>query len=172
MFFRALRRQTSPPDDAAWWRDADAAEQAPTLAVLETLRARMVPMDVSPDEAERQDEMMDALERLSALAQQTELPTIATQHRVIGHASCHFVAPARLAGEIDAPGKIFITSAALVFASATVHNWAWHRVRSITRIQRTLLIVIAGVPEPMPIACNSYADAVAARYLAARLRPA
>jgi hypothetical protein len=172
MFFRAFRKPTSPPDDAAWWRDADAAEHAPTAASLQALRTRMVPVDVSPDEAERQDEMMDALERLLGIASQTILPSVATQHRVIGHAMCHFVAPAGLAGEIDAPGKIFITSTALVFAGSRVHSWPWHRVRSITRIQRALVIAIAGLPEPVQVVCNSYGDAMAARHLAARLRPA
>ena len=172
MFFRSFRKSTVPPDDAAWWRDAEAAEHAPSETTLQALRSRMIPMEISPDEAERQDEMLDALERLHAITSRSELPVVATQHRVIGHAACHFVAPAGLAGEIDAPGKLFITSAALMFAGVRVLSWPWHRVRSIGRMQRALVIVIAGVPEPVHLVLNSYGDAMIARHLSARLRPA
>jgi hypothetical protein len=172
MFFRSFRKTTPPPDDAAWWRDAEAAEQAPSGPALQALRARMVSMEIAPDEAERQDEMMDALERLRDLTIRTELPVVATQHRVIGPAVCHFVAPAGLAGSVDAPGKLFVTSTALVFAGGRVMSWPWHRVRSIARAERALLVVVAGLADPVQILCNSYGDAVTARHLAARLRPA
>ena len=172
MFFRSFRKSTAPQDDAAWWRDADAAEQAPTDDAVQGLRSRMVSMETAPDEAERQDEMIEALDRLRALAGRRELPAVATQHRVIGHATCHFVAPARLAGDIDAPGKLFVTSSALVFAGGRVFSWPWHRVRSIRRVERALLVGVAGLPEPVQVHCNSYGDAMMARHLAARLRPA
>jgi hypothetical protein len=172
MFFRSFRKSTAPRDDAAWWRDAEAAEHAPTDAALQGLKSRMVSMEIAPDEAERQDEMIDALDRLRVLAGRNDLPTVATQHRVIGHAACHFVAPAGLSGEVDSPGKLFVTSSALVFAGGRVLSWPWHRVRSIRRVERVLLIVVAGLPEPVQIHCNSYGDAMTARHLAARLRPA
>jgi hypothetical protein len=173
MLFRAFRRSPdSPPDDDAWWRDAGAAERAPVPESVAALRARMVSPDRSPDEAERQEEMLDGLERLRDFALSVELPVLATQHRVIGHASCHFVAPASLSGQIDSPGKLFVTSQSLVFAGGRVLTWPWHRVRSIVRDGRAIIVTIAGAEDAVHIVCNTYGDAMAARYLAARLRPA
>ena len=108
-----------------------------------------------------------------ALADRPALPVLATQHRVIGAARCHFTAPSSLTGPVDAPGKLFVTSDGLVFAgSARVFTWPWHRVRAIMRSERALVVTLAGAPDPIAILCNTYGDAMTARYLAARLRPA
>jgi hypothetical protein len=173
MFFRSFLRSPEPSaDDAAWWRDAGAAERAPAADLVASLRDRMLPADQSADEAERREEMVDGLERLRDLAQLAELPVLATQHRVIGSASCHFTAPASLVAQVDVPGKLFVTSQSLVFAGGRVLTWPWHRVRSIVRQDRAIVVTIAGVPDPVCLLCNSYGDAMTARYLAARLRPA
>ena len=173
MLFRSfLRSSDVPADDEVWWRDAGAAERAPAPATVADLRARMVSADRSADEAERQEEMLHGLERLRDLALQSELPVLSTQHRVIGSAACHFVAPASLTGQIDSPGKLFVTSHALVFAGGRVLAWPWHRIRSIVREGRAVIVTIAGAPEAVHILCNSYGDAMTARYLAARQRPA
>ena len=116
--------------------------------------------------------MLDGLERLRDLALQSELPVLSTQHRVIGSAACHFAAPASLTGHIDSPGKLFVTSHALVFAGGRVLTWPWHRIRSIVREGRAVIVIVAGAQEAVHILCNTYGDAMTARYLAARLRPA
>ena len=173
MFFRSFLRSSEPSaNDEAWWRDAGAAERAPAAEIVAALRARRVSAEQSADEAERQEEMLDGLERLRDLAALSDLPILTTQHRVIGSAACHFTAPASLVGQVDAPGKLFVTSQALIFAGGRVLAWPWHRVRSIVREGRAIVVIIAGAPEPVHIACNTYGDAMTARYLAARLRPA
>jgi hypothetical protein len=172
MLFRPFKRTPETPPDAAWWRDAGSAERAPTPAAVAALRARMVSPDRSPDEAERQEEMLDGLERLRDLAGQAELPVLATQHRVIGGAACHFTAPASLSGQVDAPGKLFVTSHGLTFAGGRVLTCPWHRVRAIVRDGRAIVVTLAGAADPIAIVCNSYGDAMTARHLAARLRPA
>lgn len=173
MFFRSFRKPPPPsPDDAAWWHAAAEAERVPTVEALDGLRATMTSGDVSPDDAERQEEMIDGLDRLRAVAARSELPVLATQHRVIRQAACHFAAPASLNGEIDASGKLFVTSDGLVFAGGRVLAWPWHRVRAVVRSERAIVVTVAGVPEPVRIICNTYGDAMTARHLAARLRPA
>ena len=171
MFFRSLRKSSPPaPDVSAWWREAAEAELNPSPERIGALRTRLVSARDWPDEAERQEEMLDGLDRLIEVADRPNLPVIATQHRVIGHAVCHFVAPAGLAGPVDAPGKLFVTSQGIVFAAGRVQAWPWHRLRSVARAERALLVSIGGTGEPAQLLCNSYGDAMMARYLATRLR--
>jgi len=122
-----------------------------------------------PDDVERADEILDGLDRVLALASQPALPAMVTQHRVIGPDTCHFAAPASLAGESQASGKIFVTTSRLVFAGPRVQSWPWHRVRKVLRQERTISIVIAGGSDPATLLCNSYGDAMVVAHLASRL---
>lgn len=166
-------RRRGGADDARatlWWRDADAVALAPTPAALDDLRPRMA----SPgqlDLREREEEMLEALERLlAAVAQWPPLPVIDTQHRVIGADRCHFLAPVSAPDHGDAAGKLFLTSQRVIFAGGASIAWPWHRVRRARRHDRDL-IFDGGDALTLRLRCNSYADAVLAAALAARIRP-
>ena len=165
MFFK---RSSPPAADVAWWRDAEAAATAPSTETIERLR-RDLPSATSPDETERRDEFVEGLDRLLELSSNGGLPTLITQHRVIGADVCHFVAPVSLAGHVESGGKLFLTSQRIVFAGHGVQSWPWHRVRSMTRLGRDLALTVAGVAEPVLIQFNSYGDAMTALHTASTL---
>ena len=122
------------------------------------------------DERERIDEMLEGLQNLVAIAVNTTLPIVSTQHRVIGSDVCYFAAPASLVGPSDASGKLFITSARLVFAGPRVTAWPWHRITRLVRQARSIAPVIAGGADAPAILCNSYGDAMIVAHLAERLK--
>jgi hypothetical protein len=166
----SLFRRSPAVDPAAdWWRDANAAVTAPTAATLAHLRATVTGDGRQADERDRQLEMLEAIEQLVAL-QATALPEIATQHRVIGTDRCHLIAPAVLVETASAPGKLFVTSARVIFAGPRVRAWAHHRIRGRLRAERDLILTIAGEPEPVVFRCNSYGDALAAWYISETVR--
>jgi hypothetical protein len=115
--------------------------------------------------------MLEGLEQLLPCTD-AELPVMHTQHRVIGSDLCHFVAPASLAGNVDTPGKLFLTSQRVVFAGGRAQSWPWHRIRGVARQERALVFQINGAGEGLRINCNTYGDAMVARYFAGRLRGA
>ena len=102
------------------------------------------------------------------------LPIVQTQHRAIGTDACHVIAPVSLAGDAGSAGKLFVTSARLIFTGSRPLAWPWHRVRQVVRQERTLIVVAAGAAEPLHVQCNSFGDALviehAARTLSARGR--
>ena len=170
MIWRAFRRVSSPPDqDAAWWADANAAATAITADGLERLRARLTASTRSQDDLECQEEMLDGLQLLLDTAS-GPLPVVDTQHRVIGADVCHLAVPATLAGDVDTPGKLFVTSARLIFAGGRVQAWPWHRIRQLVRVERRLAASVSGAGDSLHLACNSYGDAIVAAYIAGRLR--
>ncbi len=120
--------------------------------------------------AESQEEMLEGLERLLALVQAPALPVVATQHRVIGQAVCHFLAPASLIDQVDAGGKLFVTSERLVFAAGTVQKWPWHAITAISRAERDVVIDLRGHPSAVRLRPNSYGDALLVVAVAERLR--
>ena len=176
MFWNVFRR--SPADPTAltshWWQEADRAGLEPDRATIDRLRAATTPASApaSPDEAENQQEMIDGLDALLPLGVTGALPIVDTQHRVIGADTCHLLVPATLAGEVAVPGKIFLTSARLVFAGGRAQAWAWHRVRTVRRAGRSVLVVIAGSETAVHLQCNSYGDALLVTYVANRLTTA
>lgn len=170
MIWRVFRRSRSATVPAAtWWGDAAAAAEAPTSEAIAALRRAMTGIDADADDAERQEEMIDGLEALRHLSAEA-LPVVETQHRVIGSDRCHVMLPATLTGPTDVPGKLFLTSNRLVFAGGHVLAWPWHRVRSVIRVERAIVVSMAG-GEPVQISCNSYGDALVAVHVAARLKP-
>jgi hypothetical protein len=169
VIWRVFRKQTAAPVDAAWWQAARAAEVAPTADALTALRAGLVSPTLQPDEAERQVEMLDALEQLVSLAGRGP-SAIETQHRVIGTDTCHLVVPACLVGLTDQPGKLFITSRRLIHVGGTVRSWPWHRIGGVDRTERALEVTILGTTDTVNLICNTYGDAMAAAHLARRLQ--
>ena len=129
----------------------------------------MGPAPLDLDEHERRDEMLDGLQLLVALSDGAPLPVLETQHRVIGADVCHFVAPATLVLDVSAPGKLFLTSQRLIFASGRVQAWPWHRLRDVLRQDRELFISVAGADAIVRLQCNTFGDAMSARHIARRL---
>jgi hypothetical protein len=160
------KRPAAPARDQAWWREADALAESPDAAAIERLAGR--PAGVSLDETEMMEEMIEGLRQVLAIASAASLPAVVTQHRVIGADACHLVAPATLLADAATPGKLLLTSSRLIFAGAGVQNWPWHRLRQVERIDRNLIIGTGG-DSGARFQCNSYGDAIAARYIARAL---
>lgn len=169
MIWRVFRKTKAPAIDAAWWQRADEAAAAPTTEAVEQLALGTAASPAAADEAERQSEMIAGLRDLVALAGGTDLPTVATQHRVIGADRCHLIAPVSLGADAGAAGKLFLTSTRLVFVSGRPTAWPWHRVRRITRAGRDLVVVVTGEPETVVLRCNTYGEALAAEFMAKAL---
>ncbi len=170
MIWRVFRKSRPAPRTESWWRDAERTAEAPTTALIDALQARATHPSDDLDEAERQEEMVDGLRQMLAMSSAAELPVIVTQHRVIGVDRCHFVAPVSLAGEVGAPGKLFITNDRLVFAGGRVQAWPWHRVRDLIRHGRMVTVVLNGGSEGVSVQCNTYGDALLIRHLTQRLK--
>lgn len=169
--FRRLFGRTAPPqpDTSAWWHEADALAESPDANRIAALKALMVPPEESPDIAESQAEMIEGLERMETILRAPALPVIATQHRVIAQAPCHFLAPASLVDQVDAAGKLFATSDRLVFAAGVVRQWPWHTMSAVTRLERDVLIDLRGRPAAARLRTNTYGDALVLVALAGRL---
>jgi hypothetical protein len=161
------RRESAQPDVSAWWQAANALTTAPTADGVARLKATTVNAGEAPDLAEAQDEMLAGLDALIQLAQ-SPLPILDTQHRVIGADTCHYMAPASLIDQVDSGGKVFVTSARIIFAAGTVVSWPWHQVARISRDGRDLLIELKGRPA-VRLRLNTYEGALVIAALAGRL---
>jgi hypothetical protein len=171
MFRRLFGRAAPPqPDTSSWWHEANVLAAAPDANRTASLRQRMSDPREAPDIAESQEEMLEGLERLQALAETPDLPVVVTQHRVIGGEVCHFLAPASLVADVDAAGKLFATAARLVFAAGAVRQWPWHAMAAITRVERDLVIDLRRQPAAARLRLNTYGDALQVVALAERLR--
>jgi hypothetical protein len=157
-----------PARDASWWQDADRLAERPDAHAIDALCDRLAP-DTPLDEAEQQEEMLDGLRALAALASLDALPVVETQHRVIGGDRCHLMTPATLAADQAVPGKVFLTERRLLFAGGRARTWAWHRVRTIARTARAVSLVVAGPSDLVTLHCNTLGDAVTIAFLARRL---
>jgi len=170
VIWRVFKKPSPAPDTQTWWRDAERTADAPAASSIDDLQTRATRAADDLDEAERQEEMLDGLRQVLAITAASELPVVVTQHRVIGADRCHFVAPVSLAGEIGAPGKLFVTGDRLVFVAAQVQAWPWHRVRDIVRQGRHIAVVLNGGADGLHVQCNTYGDALVIRHLAQRLK--
>lgn len=170
MIWRVFKKSSSPSSTDSWWRDAERTADAPTAAAIDDLAGRIADADAHPDEAERQEEMIDGLRQLALVAAALELPVVVTQHRVIGADRCHVVTPVSLTGDVSTPGKLFLTGERLVFAGGRVSAWPWHRVRDIARRGRHLVLVGTDGAEAMQLQCNTYGDALVIEHVAKRLK--
>ncbi len=168
MAWSFFRRAATTTDgrQADWWRAAHAALVDPANASLDHLTATLI--DPSQlDERERQEEMLEAVSRVIAL-DAAALPELETQHRVIGTDRCHFMAPVSAPDHGDAAGKLFLTSARVIFAGGASIAWPWHRVRRAGRQERDLIFE-GGDALTLRLRCNSYGDAAVAAAIASRL---
>lgn len=169
MFRRLFSRQPPQPDVTAWWREANALALTPTAEAVAALKASALPMTEAPDLAEAQQEMLEGLEALLQLSAAASLPVVDTQHRVIGADRCHYLAPASLVDQVDAGGKLFVTSARLVFAAGAVHSWPWHQMARLTRQERDVIVELRG-RDPVQLRLNTYEGALIVCALAGTLR--
>jgi hypothetical protein len=161
------RRESAQPDVSDWWRTANALASAPTAGGIHELKTSVVDVNLAPDVAEAQHEMLDGLEGLVAFGQ-SALPVLDTQHRVIGTDTCHFIAPASLVDQVDSGGKVFVTSARLIFAAGTVLSWPWHLITRARREDRDLLVDLKGRPA-VRLRLNTYEAALLIAALVSRL---
>ena len=154
------------PIDAAWWREAAVVEEAPTDAAIDALEQRAT--FEHAEDADRQREMIAGLRQLVEVASQTTLPSVVTQHRVIGTDICHFIGPASRVAETDSSGKLFLTSTRLVLVTGTVATWPWHRVTSVARVDRDVAFTVSGA-EAVQVRLNTFGEALVVRQIAERL---
>jgi hypothetical protein len=150
----------------SWWQQADTIAGEPSAEGIAALLQSMATIDDAPDEADRQAEFVEGLQRLADLRATTALPNIPTQHRVIASDRCHFIAPVSLVGPAGVAGKLFLTSNRAIFVGASVVSWPWHRVRAIARQDRDLVLSIVGGADLFVLRCNTYGDALEAGFLA------
>jgi hypothetical protein len=132
------------------------------------------------DDLELEEEMLDGLRQLRALARDLAagtLPLIETAHRVVGADHCHFSAPVSIPDDPAQPtGRLLLTSTRAAFAGGTrAPALPWHAVRDVVQSGRDLLLVTSRDPEDAQrFRCNSYAEAMSgaaiARHLAGRAR--
>lgn len=171
MILRLFRRTPRTSPSADWWREADRLADTPVADRIDALAAALAADTSLPlDEREQRDEMIDGLRQLLTVVSDGALPTVETQHRVIGTDPCHFMTPVSLAGASGSPGKLFLTSRRLIIASASVTALPWHRIRHLTRAGRDLITGVS-TEQLVHVQCNSYGDALVVRHLASRLMP-
>ena len=86
-----FRRPARERADADWWRQADEVVAIPTTKAIDRLRQHAPAAGGSTDDAERREEFLEGLTQVLELSHAAALPIVVTQHRVIGHDTCHFV---------------------------------------------------------------------------------
>ena len=149
------------------------AEDTSRTAVLKA-ELEGLPLHAGEDN-EMELEMIDALERLSSLHQETAngaLPAVETQHRVLAGDRCHFSAPASLPDDpAQASGRVLFTAVKSLFVSGgQPHTVAWHTVRDVIQAERDVLMLRADTTPAAHFRFNTFGDAVAAAFLARRLK--
>ena len=163
--------------EARAWRDAWTAAvaslDAGAVAALEAALRRTPPF---ADDLEIEEEMLDALRQLVALAAELEagrLPLVDTSHRVVGTDRCHFSAPVSMPDDPAQPtGRLLLTSARAVFAGgARAPALPWHATREVVQAGRDLLFVYRNAQgdEGHRFRCNSFADALCGAAIARHL---
>ena len=155
------------------WAAAIAAEDTARVA---TLRAELEALPVpAGSDHEVELEMLDALERIGTLRQETAggaLPCVETHHRVLAGDPCHFTAPASLPDDpSQASGRLLFTARRSVFVGGGSRQPVpWHAVRDVIRAERDVLLVRGDGTAAAHFRFNTYGDAVAAAFLAQRLK--
>jgi hypothetical protein len=152
------------------WRAAwSAAVERPDPTAIEGLSARLRSLNLAPEDAELEQEMLDALVALAALAN-TGIPIVETGHRAIGAETCHFSAPAQMPDEASQPaGRLLFTPTRAVFAGGRPCAIAWHAIGDVQQSARDLLLVRTDRERLYRFRTNSYADALCGAQLARRL---
>jgi hypothetical protein len=177
--FGWLKRKSDEGGDGearAWrdaWTAAVASLDAAAVAPLEAALRRAPPF---ADDVEIEEEMLDALRQLVALAPELQagrLPIVETSHRVVGADRCHFSAPVSMPDDPAQPtGRLLLTSTRAVFAGgARTPSLPWHATREVIQAGRDLLFVYRHAQEDggQRFRCNSFTDALCAAAIARHL---
>lgn len=172
-------RRDGHDKDRRRWREAwaaavareDAAQADPLKAELDALHVKR------GEDIEVELEMLDALERIRVLRQQTDagsLPDVETHHRVVAGERCHFTAPASLPDDpAQASGRLLFSSSRSVFVGGgRPRPLPWHAVREVIHADRDVVFVRADGSAGARFRFNTFADAVEAAFLARRLKGA
>ena len=180
--FGWLKKKSDGDGEARAWREAwAAAVTSLDPAAIEALEAALRRTPPFADDIEIEEEMLDGLRQLVALAADLEggrLPIVETSHRVVGSDRCHFSAPVSMPDDPAQPtGRLLLTSARAVFAGGTrTPGIAWHATREVIQSGRDLLFVSRSAQgeEGHRFRCNSFTDALCgaaiARLLARQAR--
>src|SRR6185503_14752721 len=161
--------------EARAWREAwTAAVAALDATAIERLEAALTRIPPFADDLEIEEEMLDGLRHLVALAAELEagrLPNVDTSHRVVGADRCHFSAPVSMPDDPAQPtGRLLLTSSRVVFAGGSrTPAVPWHATREVLQRDRDLLFVRAGADEGYRFRCNSFADALCGAAIARHL---
>src|SRR5436190_1918915 len=152
-WLKARRRREEPTALAAWRAQWTAAIEAQDAGQVEPLRA--------------------ALAGLATSLRDGQLPHVVTGHRVVGTDACAFSAPASLPDDPAQPaGRVMLTDRRAIFAGGGQSvTAAWHRVGSVVRVDRDLLLVLGGTDTVHRFRFNSYADALCGAAIARHLTP-
>ena len=161
--------------EARAWRDAWAAAvaslDAAAIGPLEAALRRTPPF---ADDLEIEEEMLDGLRHLVALAAELEagrLPIVETTHRVVGRDRCHFSAPVSMPDESTQPsGRLILTNVRAIFAGGgKATTIPWHAVADVLHSERDVILVRRDRESLHRFRCNVYADALEAVWLARAL---
>jgi hypothetical protein len=175
-WLKARRRREEPTALAAWRAQWTAAIEAQDAGQVEPLRAALAGLATAPDDLEIEEEMLEgltALVDLTASLRDGQLPHVVTGHRVVGTDACAFSAPASLPDDPAQPaGRVMLTDRRAIFAGGGQSvTAAWHRVGSVVRVDRDLLLVLGGTGTVHRFRFNSYADALCGAAIARHLTP-
>ena len=158
------------------WRQAWQAAVEGDASNGPDLRAQLEALATAEPDVEVELEMLDGLEQLrraQRLAAEGTLPSVDTQHRVIGGEHCHFTAPASMPTDhAQSSGRVLLTGSRAIFVGAgQTSTIAWHAVHDIARIERDVLLARADRTPAAHFRFNNYGDALVCAFLASRLKP-
>jgi hypothetical protein len=156
------------------WRAAVATPDRPHAAAL---RAQLDGFGLPEEDVEIEREMLEGLEHLADLVEQSRtegLPTLVTGHRVVGTDVCHFIAPASIPDDPAQPsGRLILTSTRAIFVGgAKGLTLRWHALAEPVHAERDLVLVRGDGQSMHRFRCNSFADAMAAAFIARQLTAA
>jgi hypothetical protein len=167
-WLKERRRRTDPL--AAWRETWAEAIEGRNGASAEALRTQLDQLTPNTPDVELELEMIEALDALHALDRQLKdgaLPSVDTQHRVVGVEACHFTAPASVpADSTPSSGRVLFTRTRAIFVAGRTSAVAWHSVRAVIRTGRDVLLAKADGSSGAHYRFNTYADAVVAARLA------
>jgi hypothetical protein len=171
---RAMRARGAPRGTAQWRQAWSEAVLNPDREKVRDLRARLDQLASPHEDLEFEREMLDALEHLvefAAAVAEDGLPTVGTGHRVVGTDICHFTASVSMPDDPAQPsGRLLLTNARAIFVGGTRGvTVAWHAVAQPVHADRDLILVRNDGTALYRFRCNSFDDALCARFIARQL---
>jgi hypothetical protein len=175
--FGFLRRGGRDGATREWQQAWERAIEALDVAAPLRLEAQLAGRATIDDDLEIEEEMLQALRDVLALAADLEggvLPALETSHRAAAGEPCHFSAPASMPDDLAQPtGRLLLTSGRVAFAGGVrTPPLPWHAARQVVRSGRDLVFVRAGSEDSIRFRCNTFSDAVCAAALARYLMAA